>query len=210
MPSYKPKPLKMFFLYPLTWAALGVIILCHGLYAFIFRPSLFWLLMAFILDLSGLALWFVLAFKSEAFKKHYNRMPYEQNSKELLALIQGCSPAFRSAAEECIQLINRINADFPDQLYSQELNLMLLNIKELAQNNSQLYERSQKFGTEEQKKQMNSLLQHQTEAMQNTLTTLKAFSGNLTLLATNVEQTQSVTNQLKDLNDGLKEVLEES
>lgn len=209
MNSWKPKPIKSLFTYPLTWVAVAFTALLHGLFTLIFRPPLFWTLVAFGADLAALALWFVFAFKSEAFKKRFNRMPYESKSRELFPVIRACSPAFRSPAEEAVRMIERINAEFPDQTYSAELSLMLVNIQDLAGNHRRLFERAGHFGDADQKKRMDKILGSQVEAMKNTLATLKTFSGNLTLLAANVEQSRTATNELKDLNQGLKEVIEE-
>jgi hypothetical protein len=123
--------------------------------------------------------------------------------------VRACPEPFRAPAVESLSLIERVSREFPGQTYSYELESMVSNIRELAVNYKTLWDRSQLFGDADQKKRMNAIMQGQLIALGNTLSTLKTFSGNLTLLAANEEQSQAATDQLKDINQGLKEVIEE-
>jgi hypothetical protein len=209
MSFLKTRPFVSFFSYPLTWLAFGILVLLHLLFMLLFQPTLLWSLLAVALDLAGLVLWFVFAFKSESFRRHLNRMPYENRAKDVLAIINACEPNFKKPALESMELIQRINKEFSDRTYSSELALMVSNIQELALNYQKLSERALHFGNAEQKKRMNSIMTGQRTAVNNTLNTLRTFGGNLTLIAANEEQSQTITEELKDLNEGLKEVIEE-
>lgn len=203
------KPLKAFFSYPFTWVVITLIILVHGAFSFWFPPSLIMQAVAFGIDVFSLGLWFVLAFKSKAFRERYSRMPYEDKAKEIVHILKKCPNVFSKPAQRCIDLIQKINQEFPDQSYSYELDLMLANIHNLAENNQTLYERSLAFGTQEQKANMQAIINQQIKAINNTLNTLKSFSGNLTLIAANQEQSVVATDELKYINQGLQEVIEE-
>ncbi|MBN1524111.1 MAG: hypothetical protein JW904_06510 [Spirochaetales bacterium] len=209
MSLYERKPLKLLFTYPPTWMAVAAIFTVHILYTILFTPSLIWTIAAAVLDVAGFGLWGYLSFKSKAFQDHFNRMPYEDRNREILELLRSCPDTFRKPAEECISLLARINKEFPDQTYSAELGMMMANLRELSENHKILHERFLQFGNQEQKKRMESILAGQLEALKATLATLKTFSGNLTLLAVNEEQTQVATDELKYINQGLKEVIEE-
>ncbi len=203
------KPWKTFFTYPVTWLAAGLIAGFHIAFTLAFQPALLWTLAAFGADLAAAAGWVVLAFRSAAFRTRLNRMPYEGRGKETAALLRDCPERFRRPALESVGLIAKINAEFPDRTYTSELDLMLLNIRELAKNHKTLWTRSQSFGDDAQRKKMEQILSSQVAAVSSTLSTLKTFSGNLTLLEADAGQTKAATGELKDLNDGLKEVIDD-
>lgn len=209
MSLYKKNPFGALFTYPLTWAVTGLIAVLHVVFNLLFAPSMIFTIIAFAVDLAGFCTWFVIAFKSEDFKKHYNKMPYENRTKEIGEIVRSCPEPFRTPAVQSLSLIDKVTREFPGQTYSFELESMVSNIRELAVNYRTLAERSQHFGDADQKKRMESIMNGQLNALNNTLSTLKTFSGNLTLLAANEEQSQAATDQLKDINQGLKEVIEE-
>ncbi|MBN2351291.1 MAG: hypothetical protein JXD23_01895 [Spirochaetales bacterium] len=208
-------PWKTFFTYPPTWLAGAVIVGLHVAFSAVVQPTLLWTLAAFGADLAAAAGWLVLAFKSEAFRARLNRMPYENDGKETASLLGECPERFRRPALESVGLIGKINAEFPDRAYSAELDLMLMNIRELAKNHKTLWTRSQSFGNAAQRKEMEQILENQTATIASTLATLKTFSGNLTLLEADAAQTgnavglRNAAGALKDLNSGLKEVLDD-
>lgn len=120
------------------------------------------------------------------------------------------SPEFRSPAEKSLVLIKKIADAFPDDTYSGETDLMLLNIQFLAESNVELYARIKSFGTKDQKQSMNSLLGSQINSINNTYETLQRFSGNLTLMDANVnEQALNQTSELKLINQGLQDTIKE-
>ena len=137
------------------------------------------------------------------------KKPYEDKAKEIVDILKKCPNVFSKPARRCIDLIQKINQEFPGQSYSYELDLMLANIHNLAENNQTLYERSLEFGTQEQKGNMQAIISQQINAIKNTLNTLKSFSGNLTLIAASQEQSVVATDELKYINQGLQEVIEE-
>jgi len=209
------KPWKTFFTYPPTWLAAAVIVGLHAAFTVAVQPPLLWTLAACGADLAAAAGWVVLAFKSEAFRARLNRMPYESGGKEAAALLKGCPERFRRPALESVGLIGKINAEFPDRAYSAELDLMLMNIRELAKNHKTLWTRSQSFGDAAQRREMERILESQTAAVGSALATLKTFSGNLTLLEADADRTgnaaglETAAGSLKDINAGLKEVLDD-
>jgi hypothetical protein len=201
------KPWKTFFTYPATWLAAALIAGLHIAFTLAFQPALVWTLGAFGVDVAAAALWLVIAFKSADFRKRLNTMPYENQGKEVTALVSDCPEPFKKPALDSIRLIQKINLEFPERTYSSELDMMLLNIRELSRNHKTLWTRSQDFGDAAQKKKMDAILGDQLKAIDTTLSTLKTFSGNLTLIEADASQTTSAAGELKDLNEGLKEVI---
>jgi hypothetical protein len=203
------KPWKTFFSYPFTWAAAGLMIAATMAFIVVLQPGLLWLLAVLGADAAGLALWFVMAFKSKHFQKRLNRMPYEDRGKEVETLVRDCPEEFRRPALESLTLIRRITSEFAGRAYRLELELMLSNIHHLAQSHRTLWSRSRQFGDRAQKEKMDAMLADQITAVNGALSTLRTFSGNLTLLEANEKHSRAATNQLKDINEGLKEVIKE-
>jgi len=136
-------------------------------------------------------------------------MPYEEQINELKNILKECPPNFSDIAGKCIDLIQKVKKDFTDQHYSYEMDYMVSNILNLSENHKQLYQRYLNFGTEEQKQNMKVMLNSQIKSINNTLNTLKTFSGNLTLLDANAEKSAEAAGELKEINKSLKEVIEE-
>ena len=63
--------------------------------------------------------------------------------------------------------------------------------------------------TPEQKAAMTAMLKKHILSAENTLKTLQAFSGNLTLLSASVATDERATQELHFVNQGLQEVLQE-
>jgi hypothetical protein len=124
-------------------------------------------------------------------------------------LVRDCPDEFRRPALESLSLIRRITSEFAGRAYQLELELMLSNIHHLTQSHHVLWNRSRQFGDRAQKEKMEALLADQVAAVNGALSTLRTFSGNLTLLEANEKQSRTAANQLKDINEGLKEVIKE-
>lgn len=203
----KTNPAALWLTYPLTWLVLAIIIASHVLFSLWFSPSLIMHGAALGVDAAGLIIWFIIALKSKQFQSKLNRMPYEDKEKNARKILRECPPAFRTPALESLDLIAKINADFQSSQYEEDLALMTVNLLNLAKNHQQLYKRYQHFGTTEQKASMKTLLEKQIGSMNSTLKTLKTFGGNLTLLDAGSDQ--PVSDELKFINQGLKEVIQE-
>ncbi len=205
----KSKPFKAFFTYPLTYLVMALIILSHTAFTMWFLPPFLMQALILIIDIFSFSLWFVFTVKSKAFKQHLNTMPYEEQINELKNILKECPPNFSDIAGKCIDLIQKVKKDFTDQHYSYEMDYMVSNIVNLSENHKQLYQRYLNFGTEEQKQNMKVMLNSQIKSINNTLNTLKTFSGNLTLLDANAEKSAEAAGELKEINKSLKEVIEE-
>jgi hypothetical protein len=205
----KSKPFKALFTYPLTYAVIILIICAHTAFTLWFMPSVFMHGLVLIADVILFSLWFFLSIKSGAFKEHLNKMPYEEQISELKEILKECPQDYRKIAGACIELIQKVKADFKDQRYSYEMDYMVSNIINLSENHKQLYKRYLDFGNQEQKQNMKNILDSQMKSIANTLNTLKTFSGNLTLLDANAEKSAEAAGELKEINKSLKEVIEE-
>ena len=201
-------PFVIIITYPLTWLVFVLIGAAHAFFNYWFQPPLFFNLAAFLADVIGLGFWFMLVLKSSAFRKQINEMPYERQSREIGHILTGCPENFRTPAKQCMVLIDNINKEFKDQDYRSELSLLVANIYHLAGEHKKLFTRYQTFGTPEQKQQMKTLISQQVDSIHKIHDTLQTFSGNLTILAANAEKTAEATNELKYINEGLKEVIQ--
>jgi hypothetical protein len=195
--------------YPFTWAVIAVLAAANMAFFTWFPPTfLFSSLMAGI-DIVMLGAWVVIVFRSGPFRDAFNRMPNEKRNRELSRLIRSIPDTyrFRGPAEECVSLIDRINGEFHDAAYADELALLQSNIYSLAQNHLKLLDRAAAFGTEAQKGEMRSFLKQQVASLNGILDTLKTFSGNLTLLSANAGNAVHTATALKDINEGFREIL---
>ncbi len=200
---------KILFTYPLTWAAIGIVAALEGFFLWWFAPPL---LMSIILIAAGVALivaWPVIFLTSKTFRQLIEQQPYKANMNTLAATLKSCSPAFRKPAQDCLALLDRTRQEFQSQTFHSELDRIFQNLYDLSQNHAQLYTRVQKFGTAEQKRTMQHLIKQQVQSVENTLNSLKTFSGNLTLLDTNPDEYEQMGNDLKAINDELQHVIQE-
>jgi len=187
-------------LYPYTWAVLALILVTHLSFSWWFQPAPAMQRLAVGLDLLALLLWGILAVRSESWRAWHNRMPYEATPRQVQKVLADCPPTFAVPARQCLELARHI---------SQELDTLITNMARLAQAHRTLHLRAQRFGTPEQKTSMAAMLHKHILSAENTLKTLQAFSGNLTLLSASVATDERATQELHFMNQGLQEVLQE-
>ncbi len=200
---------KILFTYPFTWVAIIFVAALEGFFLWWFAPPL---LMNIILIAAGAALivaWPVIFLTSKTFRQLIEQQPYKANMHTLETTLKSCSPAFRKPAQDCLVLLDRTRQEFQSQTFHSELDRIFQNLYDLSQNHAQLYTRVQKFGTAEQKHTMQHLITQQVQSVQNSLNSLKTFSGNLTLLDTNPDDYEQMGNDLKAINDELQHVIQE-
>ena len=205
----RPNVIKTLFTYPFTWMALAVLALLEVIFFWWFTPPL---LMKVVFVGTGAAmaiLWPVLFLTSATFRQLAQQLPYKANVHSLAAVLKSCSPAFQKPAQECLALLDRTRQEFQSRTFHNELDRIFQNLYDLSQNHAQLYTRVQKFGTAEQKRTMQHLIQQQVQSVENSLNSLKTFSGNLTLLDTNPGDYEQMGNDLKAINDELQHVIQE-
>ena len=161
------------------------------------------------LDLLALLLWSILAVRSEAWRAWHNRMPYEATPRQVQKVLADCPPMFAVPARQCLELARHISQEFTEAATRHELDTLITNMARLAQAHRTLHLRAQRFGTPEQKTSMAAMLHKHILSAENTLKTLQAFSGNLTLLSASVATDERATQELHFMNQGLQEVLQE-
>lgn len=205
----RPNVMKTLFTYPFTWIAFVIIVLLEAVFFWWFTPP-FLMKVAFLgAGAVMVILWPVLFFTSNTFRQIVQQLPYKANVHSLETVLKSCSPAFRKPAQECLALLDRTRQEFQSQTFHSELDLIFQNLYDLSQNHAQLYTRVQTFGTADQKRTMQHLLQQQISSVENSLNSLKTFSGNLTLLDTNPIDHEQMGNSLKAINDELQHVIQE-
>ena len=195
--------------YPYTWAVLALILVTHLSFSWWFQPAPAMQRLAVGLDLFALLLWGILAVRSEAWRARHNRRPYETTPRQVQKVLADCPPTFAIPARQCLELAQHISQEFAEAATRHELDALITNIARLAHAYHTLHLRAQRFGTPEQKAAMAAMLQQHILSAENTLKTLQAFSGNLTLLSASVATDERATQELHFMNQGLQEVLQE-
>src|SRR5262245_54911635 len=203
------RPCKTLMLYPYTWATLALILATHLSFSWWFQPTPVMQRLAVGLDMLALLLWSILALQSEAWRALHHCMPYETTPRRVQKVLADCPPAFAIPARQCLELARHISQEFTEATSRHELDALISNMAHLAQAHRTLHLRAQRFGTPEQKASMATMLNKQILSAENTLKTLQAFSGNLTLLSASVATDERATQELHFVNQGLQEVLQE-
>ncbi len=165
--------------------------------------------LAAVMDTFAVLLWGVLALQSEAWHTWHNRMPYDTTTRQVQKMLAECPPAFATPARQCLELARHISQEFTETASRHELDSLMTNITHLPPPHRTLHLRAQRFGTPEQKASMATMLHKHIVSVENTLQTLQAFSGNLTLLSASVATDERAIQELHFLNQGLQEVLQE-
>jgi len=203
------RPCRSLVLYPYTWAVFALILGTHLSFSWWFQPAPAMQRLAVGLDLLALLLWSILAVRSEAWRAWHNRMPYETTPRQVQKVLADCPPTFAIPARQCLELAWHISQEFTEAATRHELDTLITNMARLAQAHRTLHLRAQRFGTPEQKTSMAAMLHKHILSAENTLKTLQAFSGNLTLLSASVATDERATQELHFMNQGLQEVLQE-
>lgn len=208
------KKLRVFLRYPPTVAALAVLTAATLAYLFWFAPGLPFVAAALALDIALCIAWFGIATNSKHFSAYVSRMPYESGAEDLESLVGGCSEGFRARALECASLVERIRKDFPGTDFEEDLGLFVSRLKELARENARILALSRSYGTREQQQRMAGIVRGQEAAILAQLESLRAFSGNLSLLeadrAGSGSDATEATESLKYINQGMEEMLKEA
>ncbi len=205
----RPEVTKIVLTYPFTWlAGLFVVVPEWAFFAW-FRPPFLIGAGMVGLGLVLLVIWPVIFLRSQAFRQLYMRLPNELDMKELKKLLRTCSDSFRKPAQECLALLDNTRQEFQSQTFQSELDRIFQNLFDLSRNHSLLYARLQQFGTTQQQKAMQHILQQQVRSVENSLTALKTFSGNLTLLDAHPEDYERMGSDLKAINQELQNVIQE-
>ena len=134
---------------------------------------------------------------------------YETTPRQVQKVLADCPPVFAISARQCLELVRHISQEFTEVATRHELDALITNIARLAHAHRTLHLRAQRFGTPEQKATMAAMLQKHITSAENTLKTLQAFSGNLTLLSASVATDERATQELHFMHQGLQEVLQE-
>lgn len=208
--AHRQSPIKIILSYPLTWIAVVEVALLEVAFLAWFHPPML---------ISGLAIgvgalfvvaWSIMFMRSTAFRQLYSQSPYKADRVQLEKMLhQSCTEAFRKPAFECLALLDKTRQEFRSQVFESDLERIFQNLVDLTQAHVQLNTRVGQFGTAEQKSTMQNILKHQVFSVENTLTALKSFSGNLTLLETHPEDLEKMGSDLKTINQELQKVIQE-
>ncbi len=192
-----------------TWLAVIITGLLEGAFFLWFQPAALMLFAAVGVGLLSLLLWPVVYVRSEEFRRLYHGLPEALEEGDLKRLLAFCEPGFREPALECLALAEKIRREFKDQGFIEEVDSMLTHLFQLTRNHTELYQRAQTFGTEDQKEAMRRMLSRQAASVEDALTAMKRFSGNLTLFDLRMKDQKEIDTELKAINMGLQDALKE-
>lgn len=194
---------------PGTWLAIVVVAGLEWIFFQWFAPPVLFQLAGGGTGIFLLLLWLVLFLRSEDFSRAYYGMPDATETGDLENLLKSCHPTFQTPARACLALALAIQKEFKGQTFLDEVDGMLQSLALLARNHIELFDRSQRFGTPEQKRTMNDLLRDQARSVENSLVALQRFSGNLTLFDLHAKDQQDIDGELKAINIGLQDAIQE-
>lgn len=194
---------------PATWLMVVALAALEWIFLQWFRPPVPFLLAGAGVGIFLLLLWPVLFLRSEEFSRAYYGTPTTTDTDDLEKLLDSCHPTFQTPARACLALSQAIQKEFKGQTFLEEVDGMLQSLALLARNHIELFDRSQRFGTPEQKRTMNELLRDQARSVENSLVALQRFSGNLTLFDLHAKDRQDIDGELKAINIGLQDAIQE-
>lgn len=200
---------KIISSYPFTWAAVVEIVVFGAAFILWFRPPLLTQLMVLAMGAVLLLLWPIVFLRSDAFRTIYHHLPYKQELDEFERLLRASSGSFQKPARECLALLEKTRQEFKSNVFDSDLDRIFQNLLDLTRNHVQFYARMQQFGTSDQQQTMHNILYQQERSVENSLTALKAFSGNLTLLDIRPDEYEKMGSDLKAINQELQNVIQE-
>jgi hypothetical protein len=188
-----------------TWIALALLTAATAFFYIWFSPGFVMTGLVIFLAIGLFYYWSVLSLKSQAVA-----IRFQEKIGNLPSLIKDCSTKYGSVANSCLNLIRKMYKQFPDENGMGELDILIGNIQQLTLSNVELFRREKDFGTEAQKQKMQQLLERQYESISTTLKTLEQYSGNLTLLDANIQNTgSSAPAELQMINTSLEDAIKE-
>jgi hypothetical protein len=194
---------------PQTWMAVLTLLVLETVFVYWFQPPWTMAAVAGGVGLFLLLLWPIVYGRSETFRRRYHGVPEALDDGDLRRLLDGCDPAFQSPAMECLALAAHIRREFKDQAFLDEVDAVLQNLGELARNHTELLHRSRAFGTDQQQRTMQGMLQQQARSVDGALVALKRLGGNLTLFDLQVKDQREIDGELKAINAGLQDAMKE-
>lgn len=194
---------------PQTWMAVLTLLVLETVFVYWFQPPWTMAAVAGGVGLFLLLLWPIVYGRSETFRRRYHGVPEALDDGDLRRLLDGCDPAFQSPAMECLALAAHIRREFKDQAFLDEVDGVLRNLGELACNHTELLHRARTFGTDQQQRTMQGMLQQQARSVDGALVALKRLGGNLTLFDLQVKDQREIDGELKAINAGLQDAMKE-
>lgn len=195
---------------PQTWLVVGICIFLQIFYHAWFQPGFLLTAVSAGTGLFLIFIWLAIFTRSDFFRRKYNRIPDETSIRELKKILDSCHVSFRKPAIKCIELAQKVRQEFDSAGFQGHIDSLMQNLHEMAANNSELLKRSEKFGTEQQKKTMTELLYKQAGYMENSYTALKKFSGNLTLFDLSMKDQKEINLEIESINQALQEAIKET
>ncbi|MFP4388061.1 MAG: hypothetical protein ACLFPR_03815 [Desulfococcaceae bacterium] len=201
--------LHLFLTAPQTWMVVFILLALEAGFIHWFQPG--WTVSAIAAGIGAflLLLWPAVYARSDIFRRRYHVVPEALDAADLRRLLEDCGPAFRKPALECLALAERIREEFQGQAFLDDVDAVLQNLGELARNHRELLQRSQTFGTDQQRETMKALLHQQAQSVDGALVALKRLGGNLTLFDLRLKDQREIDGELKAINAGLQDAMKE-
>jgi len=194
--------LKKIASYPLTWIALAVVVLAELGFALWFEPSPIMMSAAVLLGIVALLLWPVILIRSPAFLR-------ENSQREFAKCLEGCFPGYEDPAMDCWTVAERIKQEFGAKGFGEEVEAARAKLIKLTENHVKLNSLYERFGDEDQKKEMKYRIAKQVEHVELTRTSLLRLGGNIVLLETDAASREEIGAELRTINTGLEDAIRE-
>ncbi|PID56874.1 hypothetical protein CSB45_09415 [candidate division KSB3 bacterium] len=207
--NQKEYSVKIFWMNPFTYLAVFTVLVCEWGFITWFQPPFSIMVGVLATGIIVFAAWALIFFKFGSFQQRYSSLPYELERKELETLLKSAAAPFKKPALDLLDLLSNTRQEFQSQIFQQELDSMVSNLRDLSRNHVQLFSRVHQFGTEAQQKKMALILQQQAQSVKNSLEALRSFSGSLTLLDAHPDDHTKMGSNLKAINQELQNVIQE-
>ncbi len=206
--SAAKSPLKAIFTYPLTWAAIASVCGVVGLFAWWFAPPTPVLGGFAALGALSLLGWPLFLKNSPDFHRHYFGKPDDTQPEDLEEMLAYCDSAFANPARDLLVLARNISREFSGHGFLPEVDAMVNKLAGLTRDRMQLRARAQQFGTGAQKKEMRELMATQVSSVEKSLSALRDFSGQLTLMDVSLHDQKLLGDEVHSITRGLESVLQ--
>ena len=201
MPRLQPYAKKI-VTYPPTWWAIVIVLVLEAAVLSWFQPGPLVIATVAFLGIACLVVWVVILLRSKVFLSAASRRAFE-------ARLAGSSSEFGPVALDCWRAAERIKQEFNAKGFSDDVDAALANLVKLTDNHVKLYSLCERFGDDEQKREMHRRIEKQVEHVETTRNGLLRLGGNIVLLEANAMNQDEIGAELRTINAGLEDAIRE-
>ena len=188
--------------YPPTWGVVGILLLFESTIVLWFQPGPLLIPAITFLGIACFGLWVVFLLRSPAFLTEISRREFEKR-------LEGSFADFARVARDCWRVADRIKKEFGTEGFSGDVDDALAKLVKFADSHVKLHTLYQRFGDEEQKREMRQKIQKQVEHVEETRKSLLRLGGNIVLLEADTLSKDEISAELRTINAGLEDAIRE-